>query len=428
MNAHVEMTFKSSRTASAADTDVTDLPPADLPQDAGRVTSILMISTSAIVLEHFERTAGAAPDTVVTSRNATLNDVLAADGLEAFDHDIVVFESAADDLNQLAALRRITATCGGRTRFMVLTAEALSLTQAKALIDAGVEEVIPMATLLPAPAAPAPTMHAAEGVEKGLNGMVVVVAKSRGGVGATTTAVNLAQALLVQPRKGRKAAENKRVALLDLDIQNGAVGSYLDVSDGGGVIEMLRSGDVPDATVLRRAMIAHPNGLSVLPAPTEFAPVDAMTAPMIEAMLASLRTRYDYVVIDLPTAVLPSLTVLLAKADRVLLVTDTAVTSIRQASRLLTLFTEDNFSLSLEVVVAQESKPFRQSASMKEAVAVLGRPFAHWIPRDDRTARRAIDLGKPAAIVGAKSAMTKAYRRLADDLIVSHLSANTKED
>jgi pilus assembly protein CpaE len=415
MNAHTDMKFKSSRGSSIA----------DMPPTAGKKISILMISTSAVVLENFEQTAAAAPDTKVTSRNATLAQVLDADGLGAFDHDIVVFEMTPDDADQLMALRQIAAAWAGRTRFMVLTAENLSLTQAKALIDAGVDEVIPLSSLMPAPAVHAPVAQAAEGPEKGLNGVVIIVAKSRGGVGATTTAVNLAQALLIQPKKGRKAAENKRVALLDLDIQNGAVGSYLDVADGGGVIEMLRSGETPDATVLRRAMIAHPGGLSVLPAPTEFAPVDAMTAPMIEATLTSLRARYDYVVIDLPTAVLPSLTVLLAKADRVLLVTDTAVTSIRQASRLLTLFTEDNFSLPVEVVVTKESKPFRQSASMKEAVAVLGRPFTHWIPRDDRAARRAIDLGKPAAIVAAKSAMTKAYRRLADDLIVSHSSANT---
>ncbi|MGL5008496.1 MAG: AAA family ATPase, partial [Paracoccaceae bacterium] len=341
------------------------------------------------------------------------------------DHDIVMFEMHSDDPDQMPALREVAAACAGRTRFMALTAENLSLAQARALIDAGVEEVVPMASLLPAAAPVMPEEQPVDGVEKGLNGMVIVVAKARGGVGATTTAVNLAQALLVQPRKGRKAAEAKRVALLDFDIQNGAVGSYLDVSDGGGVIEMLRSGEVPDATVLRRAMIAHPNGLSVLPAPTDFAPVDALTAPMIEAALASLRTRYDYVVIDLPTAVLPSLSVLLAKADRVLLVTDTAVSSIRQANRLLTLFTEDNFALPVEVVVTRESKPFHQSRSLKEAVAVLGRPFAHWIPRDDRAARRSIDLGKPAAIVAASSAMTKAYRRLADDVIASHLPANT---
>jgi pilus assembly protein CpaE len=425
MNAHADMTFKSSR-ASNDDAQLThDAPAADESAHAARVTSVLMISTSAVVLEHFERTASLAPQTRVTSCNGTLSSVLAADGLDAFDHDIVVFEARSTDTAHLDTLHNIAAAWAGRTRFMVLSDENLSLTQAKALIDAGVEEVIPLSSILPAPKVPATPQNAHDVPEKGLHGMVILVAKSRGGVGATTTAVNLAQAMLVQPKKGRKPAENKRVALVDLDIQNGAVGAFLDVTDGGGVIEMLRSGDVPDATVLRRAMIAHPNGLSVLPAPTEFAPVDAMTAPMIEAMLANLRSRYDYVVVDMPTAILASLSSLLAKADRILLVTDTAVTSIRQASRLLTLFTEDNFSLPIEVVVTREAKPFRQSVSMKEAVAVLGRPFAHWIPRDDRTARRAIDLGKPAAIISAGSAMTKAYRRLADDLIESYSSANT---
>lgn len=423
MNARTDMAFKSSRAATAASA------PAAHPEPAVAPTSVLMISTSAVVLEQFENLASIAEGTTVTSCNGTLAQVLDSHGIGAFDHDIVVFEPAdAIDKIELDTLRQIASAYAGRTRFMVLTALNLSLAQARALIDAGVEEVIPLSSILPVQPVAAPADVAPQddrSAEKAVPGRIVVVAKTRGGVGATTTAVNLAQALLTQPAKGREPAKTNRVAIVDLDIQNGAVGSFLDVSDGGGVIEMLRAGEVPDATVLRRAMMVHTNGLAVLPAPTEFAPVDAMTAPMLEAVLANLRTRFDYVVVDLPTAILPALSVLLAKADRLLLVTDTAVTSIRQASRLLTLFTDDNFTLPVEVVVTKQAKPFRLSVSLKEAVAVMGRPFAHWIPQDDRSARTAIDLGKPAAIVAARSAMTKAYRRLADDLIASHSSANT---
>jgi pilus assembly protein CpaE len=428
MNAHTNMAFKSSRSASAATPEMVPEAPVMRPEPTA-ATSVLMISTSAVVLEHFANMTGAADGTVVTSRNGTLAGVLEEDGIHAFDHDVVVFERTEGDEGQMEALHQIASVWAGRTRFMVLTADNLSLAQARALIDAGVEEVIPLSTVLPQPVAAAPALAPQEdsSAEKGLQGRIVVVAKTRGGVGATTTAVNLAQALLTEPAKGRKAAKTNRVAIVDLDIQNGAVGSFLDVSDGGGVIELLRAGEVPDTTVLRRAMVAHPHGLSVFPAPTEFAPVDAMTAAMLDAMLVNLRSRFDYVVVDLPTAILPTLSVLLAKADRLLMVTDTAVTSIRQASRLLSLITEDHFTLPVEVVVTKQAKPMRLSTSLKEAVAVLGRPFAHWIPQDDRSARMAIDLGKPAAVIAARSAMTKAYRRLADDLIASHSSANTKD-
>jgi pilus assembly protein CpaE len=423
MNAYANTAFKSSRSAAAPVPEQSHL---SEPQAVAQ-TSVLVISTSAVVLEHFEQ-AAASDDTSVTTRNATLAGLLADQGLAAFDHDIIMFEMDGDDGQQMDALREISGAWAGRARFMALTAENLSLAQARVLIDAGVEDVIPMATLLPAPTAEPAQVRPHEAPDKSAQGKIIIVAKSRGGVGATTTAVNLAQALLVQPRKGRKPAVQNRVALVDLDIQNGALGSYLDVADGGGVIEMLRAGELPDTTQLRRAMVAHPNGLSVLPAPTEFAPVDAMTAPMISAMLENLRQRFEYIVIDLPMAILPSLSVLLAAADRVLLVTDTSVPSIRNAHRLVTLFSEHNFSLPVEIVVTHEAKPFTQSRSLKEAVALLGRPFAHWIPRDDRAARRAIDLGKPLAIVAAGSAMTKAYRRLADDVIVSNSSAKTTKD
>lgn len=260
----------------------------------------------------------------------------------------------------------------------------------------------------------APMAPAAPPVAEGPLGSVIVVAKARGGVGATTTAVNLAQALREGP--GRKAGPARRVAVVDFDVQNGSVGAFLDVEDTGAVIDLLRTGDLPDAGLLGRALVQHPSGLAVLPAPIEMAPVDALTAPMVDRLIALLRARFDHVVVDLPAAVLPSVTPLLRQAGQLLVVTDTSVPSIRQASRLIGVLTEDNFTLPVSVVVTREARPFRLSASLKEAQAVLGRGFDHWIPRDDRTARRAADLGQPVAGVARRSAMARAYRRLAEEI------------
>ncbi|MGL5011398.1 MAG: hypothetical protein ACRC6I_16075, partial [Paracoccaceae bacterium] len=126
MNAHADMTFKSSRIADAAEEHVTV---ATNSHGAERLTSVLMISTSAVVLERFEQAAPAAEMTV-TTRNGTLASLLAAKGVAAFDHDIVMFEMHSDDPDQMPALREVAAACAGRTRFMALTAENLSLAQA----------------------------------------------------------------------------------------------------------------------------------------------------------------------------------------------------------------------------------------------------------------------------------------------------------
>jgi pilus assembly protein CpaE len=382
------------------------------------VTTVLMVSGSPIVLEYFERSSQSSPDTRVTTRCATLEALLEKEGPEGFDFDIIVFETTEGDAGQIAALRKIAALRAGRSRFLALADRQLSLAHAGALIKAGVEEVLPLATVMPE-LAPVPAKASAPGAYASLEGVVVAVAKSRGGVGGTTTAVNLAHALQTEA-KPAKGARPKKVAVVDFDLQTGAVGAFLDLEDNGSVIEMLREGEVPDANFLRASVLMHASGLGVLPAPTELAPVDALSIPMIEAMVERLREHFDYVVIDLPTVVLPSLGALLSKCSQIIMVTDTSVPAIRQTSRLLNTFAQENITLPVEVVIAGEAKPFRLPASLQEASELLGLPFTHWVPREDKLARRAVDLGKPVAEVAKRSGMAKAYRRLADALILAH--------
>jgi pilus assembly protein CpaE len=382
------------------------------------VTTVLMVSGSPIVLEYFERSSHGAPDTRVTTRCSSLAALLDREGPAAFASDIIVFETSDGDAGQIEALRKIAKLRAGKSRFLALADKQLSLAHSGALIQAGVEEVLPLATVMPEMAA-APPKDSAPGDYVSQEGVVVVVAKSRGGVGGTTTAVNLAHALQSEAKPAKGARPNK-VVVVDFDVQTGAVGAFLDLEDNGSVIEMLREGEVPQANFLRASVQKHASGLGVLPAPTELAPVDAMTIPMIEALVERLREHFDYVVIDLPTVVLPSLGALLAKSSQIIMVTDTSVPAIRQTSRLLNTFAQENITLPVEIVIAGAAKPFRMPASLQEASELLGLPFTHWIPRDAKIARRAIDLGRPVAEIAKRSAMSKAYRKLADALILAH--------
>ena len=188
------------------------------------------------------------------------------------------------------------------------------------------------------------------------NGTVLAIAQTRGGIGATTLALNLAS-MLSPPTSRRDKTLVAKVALLDLDFQNGDAAASLDIDYNGALIQLLKTRALADAAFLKAAMVPYKDRFDVLPNPVEFAPFDAMTSEMVAQLVIELRHMYDHVIISLPRAMVQWIEPILARADQLLLVTDTSVTGIRQARRLIDFCAEDNPGLPIEIVVSKEKKP-----------------------------------------------------------------------
>jgi Flp pilus assembly CpaE family ATPase len=246
-------------------------------------------------------------------------------------------------------------------------------------------------------------------------GRIILVAKARGGIGATTLAVNLALEMQMQSMR-RGGAVGGRVALVDLDVQLGNAGSMLDLADRGGMLALARLGPEPDAQAVRHAMVRHSSGLSVLAAPATAIPFEAFDAIRVASMLDALAAEHDVVIVDLPPALIDWLEPLLTRAERLLMVTDLAVPSIVRARRIITLMTEDHPHLPVEIVVAHEKKPFRLGQSHRDAEAALGHSLRHWLPEEGKLARQALDRGEPLIQLAPRCAWSKAVKTMASEL------------
>lgn len=249
-------------------------------------------------------------------------------------------------------------------------------------------------------------------------GRVILVAKARGGIGATTLAVNLALEMQMQAMN-RKGPAGGRVALVDLDVQLGNAGSFLDLADRGGMLALANLGPDPDAQAVRHAMVRHPSGLGVLAAPTTAIPFQAFDTVRIAAMIDALASENDVVIVDLPPALIDWLEPLLARAERLLMVTDLAVPSIVRARRVIGLMTEDHPKLPVEIVVAHEKKPFRLGQMHRDAEAALGYPLRHWLPAEAKLARQALDRGEPLVKLAPRCGWSKAIKGMAAELQIS---------
>jgi pilus assembly protein CpaE len=191
------------------------------------------------------------------------------------------------------------------------------------------------------------------------------------------------------------------------------VGDFLDVDPQEGLMQLATGDLIPDQMWVEQSISETRGGLSVLTAPADFMPLEAINAKQIETLVDALRQTHDFVVIDMPRALVDWIEPVISGADEIVIVTDTTVPSIRATRRLMDFYLSDNPQVEIEVVINHEKRPLMQAAHHKEAARVLEKKFEHWLPHDVKAARSAVDFGRPLSEVAARSDLTKAIGNLA---------------
>jgi pilus assembly protein CpaE len=161
------------------------------------------------------------------------------------------------------------------------------------------------------------------------SGKVTAVFGAKGGLGATTIAVNLA---------GAVQRHGSRVCLLDLDPALGAVCSVLDVTPTFTIAEAVANMHRLDRELLDRSLPHHPSGVAVLAPGDDLEAAERVDARTVADLLAFLRRNYDAVVVDGLRGFDERALAALDAADRVLLLVTQEVPAVRNAQRCLEVF------------------------------------------------------------------------------------------
>ena len=250
-------------------------------------------------------------------------------------------------------------------------------------------------------------------------GRVIAVANQKGGVGKTTTAVNLAASL---------AAAEKRVLLVDIDPQGNAssgLGHARGNADKGSIYDLL-IGDASLADVTRNTELPH---LDLVPANADLAGAEIELVALenrerrLRTPLREAATRYDYVIVDTP----PSLGLLtlnaLTAADAVLVPMQCEYYALEGLSDLqstIRLVSESlNPGLDIEGIVLCMVDP-RQNLTQQVTSEVRshfeGKVYDTTVPRNVRLSE-APSFGKPILLYDVASKGARSYFDLAREFL-----------
>lgn len=237
-------------------------------------------------------------------------------------------------------------------------------------------------------------------------GRMVVVIGTRGGVGASALASNLAWIASHEDK-------SKRAALVDLDLQFGSAALALDIEPGRGLAEALRTPSRIDDLLVERAAVKVDENLSVLCAEEGLEGTLHIDPAAIESLIDRLRAAYDCVVIELPRALVPAQSKLVASADAVLVIADYTLVAARDCPRLLKRVREIGPKGQVKVVVNRVGAPGHGEIKRPDLEKALDAKVDVEIPHDQKTAAESSQAGKPMVVTAGKSKAGAIIRELA---------------
>jgi pilus assembly protein CpaE len=251
----------------------------------------------------------------------------------------------------------------------------------------------------------------AEGRARPSHSRVVTVIGASGGAGATTVAL-MAAGYLAQ-----RAADT--TCLVDLDFQSASVGAYLNAESEFDLTSVIDNPERLDGELLSLVELQVPSGLKLF----SMERPDLFFAPtgrrFVLGLLDLVATRYAEIVIDLPNLQTPWFDEVVRTSDRVLLVFEVNIPSLRQARRTATRLRDVRGGWEGIVAIGNKAgfKLLGNPIAPRDVARMLPETPPQFLPGDAELTREAMNRAQLPAEVAPRSALVRTATKLFGEIL-----------
>ncbi len=232
---------------------------------------------------------------------------------------------------------------------------------------------------------------------------VIAVVGAKGGVGATMVACQVAANLQLA---------GQRTVVVDLNLPMGDVALHFDLHPTYTLSDAIHAPDQIDGTFVAGLLQKHrPTGLEILAAPDRVEDTELIEEPLVEAVMAQLRTRFDRVVVDVSRSWSPISVKVLEMADTILIVTLKDVPALKHARAHRDLMLRLGVSPSRIRTVINRHET-NAGVSDPDVARFLGASPDFCLPNDYATAIHSVNDGRPITDIASGSEIDSAFRTL----------------
>lgn len=230
--------------------------------------------------------------------------------------------------------------------------------------------------------------------EKKHDSKIISIFGTKGGAGKTTVAVNLAVAL---------QKKEKKVLLIDLDLQFGDVGVFMDVPLFDTISDLVTEGDYNSATV-NSYIFNHSSGVHLLLAPQSPEFAELVKPEHVNKIVEAVKDSFDYIIFDLGPTLDECVLQALELSNTIYFIITPEISTLKNTKTCMNVLSTLELAKKVKFVLNKDGDSYVKKKDME---AALDDEIVLVIPSEPKNAIASINRGVPIVIANPKSKTSK---------------------